>query len=419
MTDSNCPHSPICLPRVLFPLAMVCSLAGFACLISGCTEKANSSVPKDAEASATKPVKTYVAQVRPMERNVVVTGSFNARERSTLSVKVPGRLETMSVDIGSVVKKGDVLAQIEKEDYELREKQALALLTQARVRLGLPPEGDYDEIEIEKTPTVQQAQAVLDEATKNKDRIEALTREKILAQAELDSAKAAHRVALGKYEDALQDVRERKALLVQRRAELSLARKQLVDSTIYAPFDGVVQQRRASPGEFLEMGTPLLVIAAVNPLRLQLQVPERESTHINVGQSIGITVGDDTNIYSAEISRVSPMLSESNRMLVIEADVPGVPALRPGLFAQASIVISSNDPALSIPTNAITSFVGLQKAFVVKEGKALEKSITTGRRKNGLVEVVAGLAPGDKVILDPAKLRSGQPVTEEADAKAR
>lgn len=366
-----------------------------------------------------RPVKTARAQLRPMERRLTVTGSFSARERATLSVKVPGRLEKIEVDVGSVIKKGDVLAQIEREDYELRVKQSEATLAQARARLGLSPQADDDKIDLEKTPVVQQAKAVFDEAGKNQDRVKQLAKEKIASQAELDAVESAYTVASGKYQDALQDVRERQALLVQRRAELNLARKQLIDSTILSPFDGIVQQRRASLGEFLEMGTPLLVVAAIDPLRLQLQIPERESAHVAPGQPIRVTVGGSTNSYTAQLNRVSPMLSESNRMLVAEADVVATPALRPGLFAQASIVINTNDPALCIPESAITSFVGLEKAFVVKDGKADERSITTGRRQDGLVEVLSGIVAGDVVILNAAKIRSGQPVIEEVNAKAR
>ena len=397
------------------PLAML----GSGLLVSGCNETSKASLPKDAETNAIKVVKTVIAQVRPMERTITVTGSFIARERATLSVKVPGRLESVAVDIGSVVKKGDILAQIEKEDYELKLNQAQALLKQARARLGLDPDGTDDEIDLEKTAVVEQARAVLGEAKANWNRIEALNKEKIASQAELDTAEATYRVALGKYQDSLQDARERKALFVQRRAELDLARKQLVDSTIRAPFDGIVQQRRAGLGEYLDVGIPLVVLASVDPLRLQLTIPERESTRVAPGQPIRVGVGGDTNTYFASVGRVSPMLSELNRMLVIEADVPSAPALKPGLFAEASIVTSTNDPALIIPLKAITRFVGMQKAFIVKEGKVLEKSVTTGRLKNGFVEVLSGIAAGDKVILDPGKLRSGQAVTEEADAKAR
>jgi len=370
-------------------------------------------------AGSARIVKTVPAEFRPMERTITVTGSFNARERATLSVKVPGRLEKIEVDVGSVVKKGDLLAQIEREDYELHVRQAEATLAQARARLGLASNADDDKIDLEKTPVVQQAKALLGEAQKNRDRVIELTKEKIASAAELDSVEAAYTVALGKYQDALQDVRERQALLVQRRAELEVARKQLFDSTILSPFDGIVQQRRASLGEFLAMGTPLLVVATIDPLRLQLQIPERESSHVAPDQPIRVTVGGSTNIFSAQLDRVSPMLSESNRMLVAEADVPATPALRPGLFAQAVIVIKTNDPALGIPESAVTSFIGLEKAFVIKDGVAVEKGINTGRRERGYVEVLSGIGEGERVIVDAEKIRAGQPVTEEADAKAR
>jgi RND family efflux transporter MFP subunit len=200
---------------------------------------------------------------------------------------------------------------------------------------------------------------------------------------------------------------------------LNIARKQLADAVTTAPFDGIVHQRLANLGEYVQAGTPLLIIAGVNPLRLRLEVPERESTQVQPGQRLRVKVGGSSNIYSAEITRVSPVLVQANRMLQIEADVPAAPALRPGLFAQAEIVVNENDPALCVPQEAVTSFVGIEKVFVVKSGKALEKNITTGRRRGNLVEVLSGVAAGDMVVLNPGRLRSEQPVIEEANAAAR
>lgn len=388
------------------------ALTTLSCSKSGPSEK-------KPEPTGPKTVKTARAEVKPLERTVIVTGSFLAREQSTLSTKVTGRLESISVDTGSVVRKGDTLAQIDLADYELRVKQAEAVLSQARAAIGLSPQGDEDSINIEDTAIIRQAKALLNEAKVNLDRVKQLALEKIAPQSELDSAEAAHAVAAGRYQDALEEVRGRQALVAARRAELNLARKQLSDSTIRAPFDGIVHQRLASPGEFMQGGAPLLVLAAVDPLRLRLEVPELESTGIRAGQPVRITVGLSTNIYSAQISRVSPVLNPANRMLVVEADVPPAPALRPGLFAQAEIVVSKEDPALCVPMEAITSFVGLQKLFVVKDGKALEKGISTGRRHGGLVEVISGVSAGDVVVLNPGKLRSQQPVVEEVNAAAR
>jgi membrane fusion protein (multidrug efflux system) len=132
-----------------------------------------------------------------------------------------------------------------------------------------------------------------------------------------------------------------------------------------------------------------------------------------------VTVGGSSNVVSAEISRVSPILIQANRMLLVEADVPAASPLRPGLFAQAEIIVSENDPALCIPADAVTSFVGIEKVFIVKDGKARETNITTGRRSGKLVEVLSGLVTGDVVVLNPGRLRSEQPVVEEAHAAAR
>lgn len=354
-----------------------------------------------------------------MDRTVVATGSFHAREQSTLSVKVPGRLEKITVDIGSVVRKGDELARIERADYDLRVKQAEAVLAQARAVVGLPLEGDDDKVEVENTGTIRQAKAVLDEATKNRERVKQLRAEKIAAQSELDTVEAAYAVALSRYQDALEEIRGRVALVLQRRAELNLSRKQLTDTVTTAPFDGIVHQRLANPGEFVQTGTPLAVIAAVNPLRLRLEIPERDSTQVRPGQQVRVTVGGSTNIHSAEIARVSPILVETSRMLLVEADVPATPELRPGLFAQAEIVVTENDPALCVPEAAISSFVGIEKVFVVKDGRAFEKNARTGRRRGQLVEVLSGVAIGDVVVLNPGRLRSEQPVIEEANAAAR
>lgn len=385
--------------------------------VPSCARKSDAQTKKPDTAPA-QTVKTAIVQSRPMERTVTVTGSFDAREEAMLTVKSPGRLQRVEVDVGSVVKKGDLLAQIDPVDYELRLKQAEAALAQARARVGLPLDGDNDKIELEKIGTVQQAKALMEEATKNRKRIRELVRDKISSQSELDAVEAAYTVAANNYQNALEDARERLALVAERRAEFNLAKQQLTDTSVFAPFDGIIQRRRASIGEFLETGTPLLLIADIDPLRLRLEVPERDSLGVRSGQPMRVAVGESTNVYFAQIARVSPMLSESNRMLTVEADIPLKPELRPGLFAQATIVVSTNDPALAVPESAITSFVGLEKVFVVQKGKALEQGVRTGRRGNGFVEIFSGVKPGDVVILNPAKIRSGQAVIEEADAKA-
>ena len=117
---------------------------------------------------------------------------------------------------------------------------------------------------------------MLEEARSHRDRIVSLSAQKILSKSELETAEANFEVAQSKHEDALQETRTRQALLAQRRAELKIARQQLEDTTIRAPFDAAVQERRANLGEYLPASAPVVTIVRIDPLRLRLEIPERE-----------------------------------------------------------------------------------------------------------------------------------------------
>jgi RND family efflux transporter MFP subunit len=345
-----------------------------------------------------------------MERVVTATGILAAEEAATLSVKISGRLKEIPVDLGSVVKRGDVIAQVEPRDYELRLQQAAAALSQARAMVGLPLEGADDRFDPEKTSAVKQAKAVLDEATKNRDRVLSLSRQGIAAPAELDTVEAAYKVALNRYDAAFEDTRTRQAVLAQRRAEFELARQQLADTSLRAPFDGAVQARLANLGEFLAAGAPVVKLVQTDPLRLRLEVPERDAAAIRPGQRVRLTVEGDAQVYSGTLTRVSPAIDETSRMLLAEADVRNDGALRPGLFARARIVTRADDEGLAVPATALITFAGLEKVVIVEGGKALERIVTTGRRGTNWVEIVTGLKAGDPVVVDPGNLRTGEAV---------
>lgn len=374
--------------------------------------KSSSRQPHAAREAAPQAAVTVVsAGVRTMSRTISVTGTLAAQERSLLSAKVPGRLELLRVDVGSAIRQGDLLAQIERRDYELRLQQAAAALAQARAALGLPAEGEDDRVELSNVASIKQAQAVLDEAAKNRERVLNLSRQGIASASEVDTVEATYRVALARHETALEEARTRLAALAERRAEYDLARKQLADTAVLAPFEGAVQSRRASLGEYLSAGTPILQVVKTNPLRLRLQVPERESARVRARQEVRLTIDGDTNRYAGEIARLSPALDEQTRMLLVEADVPAQGTLRPGLFVRAEIVVNPHDPGLSIPSEALLVFAGVEKVVTVESGKAVEKPVTTGRRGPGWVEILSGLSPGETVVLNPTGLRTGQPLT--------
>src|SRR6185503_5671895 len=213
-------------------------------------------------------VKTVKVVETPVGQAVTVNGTLAAYDQTTISVKVPGRLQTISVDLGSVIRKGQAIAQLEQSDYRLRVQQAEAALAQARARLGLSPDGADDRVAAEQTGTVRQAKAMLDEAKTKRDRASRLVEQGVIARAEFDSADAEYKVALSRYQDGVEEIRNRQGLLAQRRSELALARQQLADTIVYSPMTGVVQEKKASVGEYLAAGAAVVDIVRIDPLRL-------------------------------------------------------------------------------------------------------------------------------------------------------
>lgn len=362
------------------------------------------------DAKAPRKVKTTAVAETPFGETVNANGTLAAFDQTTVSVKVPGRIKTISVDLGSVVRRGQVIAQVDPQDYSLRVQQAEAALAQARARLGLSLESNDDKIDPENTSTVRQARAVYDEAKFNRDRAAKLVEQGVIAKAEFDSANAAFKVAEGRYQDAYEEVRNRQGLLAQRKSELELARQQLKDTAVLAPLDGIVQEKRSSVGEYLAAGAPVVNIVRMDPLRLRAEIPERESRTVRTGQDVRVTVEGDTNVYTGKIMRLSPVIAEQNRVLMVEADVRNNGLLRPGSFAHAEIVTNDAKMAVTVPNNAIVTFAGIEKVIVVQNGKALERPITTGRRSPEFTEIVAGVSVGEKVVVDPGNLQSGQAV---------
>ena len=105
-------------------------------------------------------------------------------------------------------------------------------------------------------------------------------------------------------------------------------------------------------------------------------------------------------------------------MLVVEADFGNKDGLlRPGTFARSDIVLTEDEPATAVPKDALITFAGIEKIFLVKGGKAVEKNIATGRRAEGFIEIIGGVKPGDLVVVNPGSLQNGQPVTLDAPVK--
>ena len=400
--------------RILF-VSLLAALAATGCGTSPGTAAGIESAGKNVKAPAPdlRKVNTIVASQKPIEQLVVVTGTLAAEQEIVLGLKVPGRISDLPVDLGSTVQMGAIIARLDTTDFALRVRQSEAALQQARVRLGLPPDGTSEDVNLEQTALVREARAQMDSTKARLDRATQLFDRGLLAKADLDQVSGAYKVTEAQYTDALDEGKNRQGVLAQRRSELEIARQQLADAVLYAPIDGAIRQRHANQGQYLAAGAPVVTLVQMNPLRLRTEVPERDALNIRNGMMVRVAVEGAAGTHQGRVVRLSPVIDEANRTLLVETEVSNTTnSLRPGAFARAEIIASSSQQALMVPAAAIVAFAGIDRVFTVQDGKAGEKRVRTGRHTDAGVEVLEGISAGDRVVIEPGNLTDGEKVTE-------
>lgn len=386
-------------------------------VLTGCGTSSGTAATSDASgrakaADSLRKVTTVTAVEMPLEQLIVVTGTLGAEQEIILGMKVAGRISELPVDLGSAVQKGDVIARLDTTDFDLRLRQSAAALEQARVRLGLPPTGTNEDVDLERTSLVREARATMDGTRFRLDRATQLYEKGLMAKSDFDVTNSAYKVAEAQYADALDEARNRQGVLSQRKSELEIARQQLVDTVLYAPISGAVRQRSANVGQYVSAGTPIVNLVQMSPLRLRTDVPEREALNIRAGMLVRVTVEGTSTIHEGRVVRLSPSVDEANRTLLVETEIPNASnVLRPGSFARAEIIASSSQRGLIVPGAAVVSFAGIDRVFTVRDGKASENRIKTGRRTDAGIEILEGASAGDQVIINPGNMTDGESVT--------
>jgi len=365
----------------------------------------------DQSTAQRRQVQITSAEDKALDQLVVVTGTLAADQEVVLGFKVTGRLSEIPVDLGTSVEKGQPIARLDTTDFQLRVRQAEAALQQARVRLGLSIEESDSSVEIEGTAIARQARAEMDAARSRLERAKQLFDKGLLPKADFDTTNSSYKVAEAKYEDSLEEARNRQALLAQRRSELEIARQQLADAVLYAPISGMIRQRNANVGQYLAAGTPVATVVQMHPLRLQTAVPEREARMIRIGQPVRVTVEGAPGTHDGRVARISPTFDETNRTLLVETEVSNTARkLRPGGFSRAEIVVEEGYRALMVPTTSVVTFAGIDRVFTVNGSKVSEKRIKIGRRGDEGIEIVEGIKAGDQVVLNPGNMTDGEEI---------
>jgi RND family efflux transporter MFP subunit len=388
-------------------LWLTLSIFGLVLGLAGCSKRKD-EVRADAAQVQPLAVKTALIEERPVERYVEVVGSLKADQEVVVSSEEKGIIEELPVDLGSVVRRGQMLARLSQREAQLRVDQAKAALDQARARVGL--RNGSSGLEAEQNSEVRQAKASLDEARLRYERAKTLIKNGDISQERFDEAEIQQRSAEARYQAAQDSFHNQTALVEQRTAELQLARKQLQDTIIVAPIDGAVSARHVTRGEYIRAETKIVTLVRSNPLRLQAVVPEVAVASVHVNQTVTLSVDAyPGKTFSGVISRISPSLDEKARTLTLEATVQNTDGeLKPGLFAAVRLLVAKESPAVMAPSSSLLEFAGLTKLYVVEGNRAVERVVKTGLREGGYVEILEGAKTGERVAVESlGKLSNG------------
>jgi RND family efflux transporter MFP subunit len=291
---------------------------------------------------------------RPVTEEVV--GSVRTRIRSVIEAKVSGRISEMPIILGQKVKAGELLAKIDAREIQAR---------------------------------LEQAEAQREQASRDLDRARTLAQKQVSSKQELDAAEARARVA---------------------EAALSEARTMMGYANVTAPFDGVVSRRLAEVGDLAAPGRPLLEIEDRGELRFEADVPEALIGMVNAGDRLEVTIPTIRKTFIGVVAEVSPTAEAASRTFLVKLDLPASSELRAGQFGRAAVPVGEAK-SIRIPAAAIVKRGQMEIVFVNDQGKARLRLVKTGKTFSDGVEILAGLAEGDAVIVtEPARLIDGQPV---------
>lgn len=382
----------------LFPFIAAGALVVTA-LATGCSTP-NATASTAAAGPEPLTIATAVVESRQIERYLQVTGSLVADEQAEVSAEVSGRVIATPVERGTRVAPGAVLVTILATQASAQLAEAEANAAQIEARLGLTAGQPFDP---RRVPEVMNAKASLDLADAEFERIQSLLEQKVVSRSEYDQRRTQVEAARQQYQMAQNAAEQSVRALDAARARVALARKAMADTTVRAPFAGLVAERLVSVGDYVSPGIRVATVVRIDPVRVELTVPEHAVSLIKDGQTVRLTMdaypGEQ---FVARVQHISPALRADQRALTVEAVAPNPDGrLKPGLFATAAIKQPASAPALLVPRSAIETVAGTSRVYVVVGEKVEERIVTTGETVGSHVEVTSGLSKGDVVAAEP------------------
>ena len=356
------------------------------------------------------PVTTAAAIKRELPRFFEATGSLAGDQQTDVAPQTSGKVVAVGVDIGSAVRRGQMLVRLDDAELKLRVDQAVAQVGQAKAsvrqaeeKIGLRSGQAFDP---NRVAEVASAKVQLDLAEKNLRRAEKLIESGDVSRSFYDEARARRDQLKEQYDVALAQARQNYAAVEVARtnvanaeAALGLARKNLSYAVIPAPIDGFVSERTADLGEYVSPQQKVATIVRTNPLRIRIDIPEQAIPEVRVGQSVSVTTSawPDQN-FSGRVARIAPNVSATSRTMTVEAEIENNGgALKPGQFATVRILQERAEPAVLVPARAVLTEAGVSRVYVIKDGRAEQRLVQTGQTEGDLIEIKSGIAADEQV----------------------
>jgi len=347
--------------RQLLVAAMTLALVLLWIPTPGCSDGGTEAVEQDAADLGLRAVKVGQVQRRDFQPTIRTTGTLVPARHGKVYALVPGEVASMPVDIGSRVRRGDLLFQVREVDYVLALQRAEANLAEAEVGVTA--------------------------ALREQNRLESLFAEGSATDQMRDRAATDPERAL--------------AARGQGAAARAQAAQALEDCTARAPYAGVVTDRIMEPGEYVAAGDPLLEIMDLSLLHAELELPERYAGMIPVGSEVSLTFEHRDGAVMGKVSRINPKIETQTRTFVVKVDVDNSDGrLQAGLFCAASFPLPVQRDRIAVPRDALLRDGGRTTVWVVKDGKVSSREIVEGQGLNGWVLVRSGLEENAFVVIE-------------------
>jgi multidrug efflux pump subunit AcrA (membrane-fusion protein) len=368
------------------------------------------------------PIAVTVARTESRNVPAVIqtTGSLVADETSNIAPKVAGKVVNVGIDVGDFVGQGAVIAKIDDSDARRRlaaaeagVKQAVAAVRQAEARLGLGPNGTFNASRIPEVQAAnanyQQAQAELRQAEANEKRYRDLVETGDAAmityeqyRTARDTARARVNAAREQLEAQVNAARQNNQAIASAeagveaaRTQVAIARQEVADATVRAPFSGFVTARDIAVGEFVSSADTIATIIRSNPIKIQMQVAESDVPAVGVGRGVSIQVDAyPQRRFAGTVSAINPSVDPNSRSAVVEARIEnGDNALRAGMFATARINREGGSTGIFVPKSAVHfhQATGSYRAFVIDNGTAKLRVVQLGTEEGDSYQILSGL----------------------------